>query len=56
VQPGLHTVAWEVAAGLNGKAKAVQNGATPRGKITVLVRKAPAKTYVTNSGKVVSQK
>jgi hypothetical protein len=56
VQPGLHTVAWEVAAGLNGNAKAVQNGTTPRGKITVLVRKAPAKTYVTNSGKVVSQK
>ena len=26
VQPGVHTVAWEVAAGLNGKAKAVQNG------------------------------
>ena len=55
VQPGVHTVAWEVAAGLNGKAKAVQNGTTPSGKITVLVRKAPAKTYVTNSGKVVSQ-
>jgi len=55
VQPGVHTVAWEVAAGLNGKAKAVQNGTIPRGKITVLVRKAPAKTYVTNSGKVVSQ-
>jgi hypothetical protein len=55
VQPGVHTVAWEVAAGLNGKAKAVQNGNTPTGKITVLVRKAPAKTYVTNSGKVVTQ-
>ena len=55
VQPGVHTLAWEVAAGLNGKAKAVQNGTIPRGKITVLVRKAPAKTYVTNSGKVVSQ-
>lgn len=55
VQPGVHVVAWEVAAGLNGKAKAVQNGTTPRGKITVLVHKAPAKTYVTNSGKVVQQ-
>ena len=55
VQPGVHVVAWEVAAGLNGKAKAVQNGSTPTGKITVLVRKAPAKTYVTNSGKVVTQ-
>ncbi|HET7050538.1 MAG TPA: hypothetical protein VFI54_19905 [Solirubrobacteraceae bacterium] len=52
VQPGVHVVAWEVAAGLNGKAKAV---GTRKGKITVLVRKAPAKTYVTNSGKVVSQ-
>jgi len=52
VQPGVHVVAWEVAAGLNGKAKAV---GTRNGHITVLVRKAPAKTYVTNSGKVVSQ-
>jgi hypothetical protein len=52
VQPGVHVVAWEVAAGLNGKAKAV--GAR-KGQIKVLVRKAPAKTYVTNSGKVVSQ-
>jgi hypothetical protein len=55
VQPGVHVVAWQVAAGLNGKAKAVENGSTPRGKITVLVRKAPAKTYVTNSGKIVTQ-
>jgi hypothetical protein len=55
VQPGVHVVAWQVAAGLNGNAKAVQNGTTPRGQIKVLVRKAPAKTYVTNSGKVVSQ-
>ncbi|MGZ4182876.1 MAG: hypothetical protein ACXVUL_19590 [Solirubrobacteraceae bacterium] len=52
VQPGVHVVAWEVAAGLNGKAKAV--GAR-KGTITVLIRKAPAKTYVTNSGKVVTQ-
>ena len=29
VKPGVHTVAWEVAAGLNGKAKAVQNGDHP---------------------------
>jgi hypothetical protein len=55
VQPGVHVLAWEVAAGLNGKAKAVQNGTTPRGKITVLVHKAPAKTYVTNSGKIIQQ-
>jgi hypothetical protein len=52
VRPGLHKLAWEVAAGLNGKAKAV---GTRKGTITVLVRKAPAKTYVTNSGKVVTQ-
>lgn len=52
VQPGVHVVAWEVAAGLNGKAKAV--GAR-NGTIRVLVRKAPAKSYVTNSGKVVTQ-
>jgi hypothetical protein len=56
VSPGTHVVAWEVAAGLNGKAKAVENGATPRGKIRVVIHQAPAKTYVTNSGKVVAQK
>ena len=39
VQPGVHVVAWEVAAGLNGKAKAI--GAR-KGTITVLIRKAPA--------------
>jgi hypothetical protein len=55
VQPGVHVLAWEVAAGLNGKAKALQNGTTPGGNITVLVHKAPAKTYVTNSGKIVTQ-
>ena len=52
VQPGLHIVAWEVAAGLNGKAKAV---GTRNGHIAILIRKAPAKTYVTNSGKIVHQ-
>jgi hypothetical protein len=55
VRPGIHVVAWQVAAGLNGKARAVQNGSTPSGKITVLVRKKPAQTYVNNSGKIVTQ-
>lgn len=55
VKPGRHVVAWEVAAGLNGKAKAVlQDGSLPHGKFTVLVHKAPAQTYVNNNGQIVT--
>jgi hypothetical protein len=57
VSPGKHVVAWEVAAGLNGKAKAVlSDGSNPRGTFTVLIRRAPEQTFVTDSGKVVTQK
>lgn len=55
VAPGRHVVAWEVAAGLNGKAKAVlPNGALPHGTFTVLVHTAPAQTYVDNNGQIVT--
>jgi hypothetical protein len=55
VAPGRHTVAWEVAAGLNGKAKAVlQGGGLPRGKFTVLVHQAPSESYVNNNGQIVT--
>lgn len=52
VRPGVHVVAWQVAAGLNGKAKAV---GTRKGTITVLVHKAPSQTYVNNAGQIVQQ-
>jgi hypothetical protein len=55
VKPGRHVVAWEVAAGLNGKAKAVlSDGSLPHGKFTVVVHHAPAQTYVNNNGQIVT--
>ncbi len=55
VAPGRHVVAWEVAAGLNGKAKAVlSDGSLPHGKFTVLIHTAPAQTYVNNNGQIVT--
>ncbi len=55
VAPGRHVVAWQVAAGLNGKAKAVTgNGSPPHGKFTVLIHTAPAQTYVNNNGQIVT--
>jgi hypothetical protein len=55
VAPGRHVVAWEVAAGLNGNAKAVlADGSLPHGKFTVTVHTAPAQTYVNNNGQIVT--
>lgn len=54
VAPGKHVVAWEVAAGLNGKAKAVlADGSVPSGTFTVFVRAAPQQTHVNDAGQVV---
>lgn len=56
VRPGKHVIAWEIGAGLNGKAKAVLsagNGGPPHGAFTVTIFNKPAQTYVTNSGKIV---
>ena len=48
-------VAWEVAAGLNGKAKAVTaDGSLPHGTFTVYISTAPAQTYVNNNGQIVT--
>jgi hypothetical protein len=56
VQAGKHVVAWQVAAGLNGKAKAVlSNGSQPHGSFAVHIDQAPAKTYVNNNGQIVGQ-
>jgi hypothetical protein len=55
VKPGRHVVAWEVAAGLNGKAKAVlHDGSLPHGTFTVNIANAPAQTYVNNNGQIVT--
>ena len=55
VKPGRHVVAWQVAAGLNGKAKAVlSNGRLPAGRFAVTIHRAPAQSYVNNNGKIVT--
>ena len=55
VQPGRYRVRYEVAAGLNGKAKAVlADGSRPVGTFTITIRSAPAQSYVTASGQVVT--
>jgi hypothetical protein len=56
VQAGQHVVAWQVAAGLNGKAKAVlANGSAPHGTFAVQVKTAPARSYVNNNGQIVTK-
>jgi hypothetical protein len=55
VQAGKHVLAWEVAAGLNGRAKAVlSGGGNPHGKFSVTVGTAPAQSYVDNNGNIVT--
>ncbi len=55
VDPGRWVVAWEIAAGLNGKAKAVLgNGSRPQGSFPVTIDNAPAQTYVNNNGQIVT--
>ncbi|HTU96947.1 MAG TPA: hypothetical protein VMF14_13970 [Solirubrobacteraceae bacterium] len=56
VKAGRHVVAWQVAAGLNGKAKAVlSNGSAPHGTFAVKVKTAPAQSYVNNNGQIVTR-
>jgi hypothetical protein len=54
VQPGTYTVRYRVAAGLEGKAKAVTaDGSVPEGEFVVRISNAPPQTRVNDSGKVV---
>jgi len=56
VKAGKHVLAWQVAAGLNGKAKAVlANGSAPKGTFAVKVGTAPAQSYVNNNGQIVTK-
>ena len=54
VQPGTYTVHYRVAAGLQGKAKAVTgDGSVPEGEFVVRISSAPPQTEVNNAGQVV---
>ena len=57
VQAGTHTVKWQVAAGLNGKAKATLAGnRAPAGSVTVDVSKKRAQARVDpDTGKIVRE-
>ena len=57
VKAGTHTVKWQVAAGLNGKAKATLSGnRAPAGSVTVDVSDKPAQARVDPAtGKVVRE-
>lgn len=55
VTPGHHVVAWQVAAGLAGNAKAVlAGGGMPQGTFAVNVATTPAQSYVDNNGNIVT--
>jgi hypothetical protein len=55
VKPGTHTIQYQVAAGLNGKAVAVlAGGGTPKGSFKVTVSHQPSRSYVNDAGAVVT--
>jgi len=54
VQAGTYTVHYRVAAGLQGKAKAVNaDGSVPEGEFVVRISSAPPQTRVNDAGQVV---
>jgi len=54
VAAGHHVVAWEIAAGLNGRARAVlAGGSRPHGTFAVQISPKPAQSYVENNGQIV---
>jgi hypothetical protein len=56
VKAGTHAISYEVAAGLNGKAKAVlATGARPTGTFTVTIHSAPQQSFVNGNGQIVRE-
>jgi hypothetical protein len=54
VAPGTHAIRYEIAAGLNGEAKArLAGGGIPTGTFRIKISARPAQAYVDNSGNVV---
>jgi hypothetical protein len=51
VQPGSYTVAYEIAAGLSGKARATGTGTS--GQLHVRINSRPREAYVNNNGNIV---
>jgi hypothetical protein len=54
VQPGTYTVHYRIAAGLQGKARAVTgDGSVPEGEFVVVISDVPPQTRVDDAGNVV---
>ena len=54
MQAGTYTVNYRIAAGLQGKAKAVtDDGSDPEGEFVVRISSAPPQTRVNDAGQVV---
>jgi hypothetical protein len=54
VKAGTHVIEYQVAAGLNGKAKAVlAGGGQPKGTFKVTISSAPEQSYVNDKGQIV---
>ncbi|MHB8690371.1 MAG: hypothetical protein ACYDHH_03925 [Solirubrobacteraceae bacterium] len=57
VKSGHYQVRYEVAAGLNGRAQAIDSsGKQPTGTFTVTVNHHPQQSYVNNAGQIVTLK
>jgi hypothetical protein len=57
IKSGRYTIAYQVAAGLNGKARAMaSDGTSPGGLFHVTITSKPAQAYVNDAGQVVNQK
>ena len=55
VSGGRYVLAWEVAAGLNGRARAVlADDSHPHGTFAVQIDAKPQQSYVDNNGKIVN--
>jgi hypothetical protein len=57
VRPGHYRILYQVAAGLNGRAKATDaGGRPPQGTFSVTVSETPQQSYVSNGGQIVTVK
>ena len=56
IKAGTHVIEYQVAAGLNGKARAVlAGGGQPKGTFTVKISSAPQRSYVNDNGQIVTR-
>jgi hypothetical protein len=56
IKAGTHVIEYQVAAGLNGKAKAVlAGGGQPKGTFTVKISSAPQQSFVNDKGQIVTR-